>query len=108
MRAAPRGALGVTDDGFEDEVVEVEISDVIDLHSFAPRDIPKVVEAYLEAAAERGYLEVRLIHGKGTGFQRRRVREILTQSPRVLEFFDAPPQRGAWGATIVRLRQSTD
>jgi DNA-nicking Smr family endonuclease len=98
----------VTDDGSEDEIVEVEISDVIDLHSFAPRDIPKVVEAYIEAAAERGYPEVRLIHGKGKGFQRRRVREILTQSPLVLELFDAPPQRGAWGATIVRLRRSSD
>jgi len=98
----------MTDDDCEDELVEVEITDVIDLHTFAPRDIPKVVEAYLEAASEQGYREVRLIHGKGTGFQRRRVREVLGRSSQVLEFFDAPPARGAWGATIVRLRQPPD
>jgi DNA-nicking Smr family endonuclease len=98
----------MTTDDCEDELVEVEITDVIDLHTFAPRDIPTVVEAYLEAASEQGYREVRLIHGKGKGFQRRRVREVLTGSPQVLEFFDAPPARGAWGATIVRLRQPPD
>ncbi len=69
-----------------------------------PRDIPEVALGYLEAAAERGYREVRLIHGKGTGFQRRRVQEILRSHPLVEEFFDAPPTRGAWGATIARLR----
>ena len=87
------------------EVVEVPIGDAIDLHSFAPRDIPTVVEGYLEAAAERGFREVRLIHGKGKGVQRRRVQEILREHALVEEFFDAPPGRGAWGATVVRLRE---
>ena len=86
------------------EVVEVAIEEAIDLHSFAPRDIPTVIEGYLEAAAERGFREVRLIHGKGKGVQRRRVQEILSTHPLVEEFFDAPATRGAWGATIARLR----
>lgn len=88
----------------DDEPVEVlPIEDCIDLHGFAPRDIPSVVEAYLEAAIEKGFNEVRLIHGKGIGFQRQRVREVLANHPRVVEFRDAPPTRGGWGATLVRL-----
>ena len=88
--------------------IEVEITDAIDLHTFRPRDIPLVVQGYLEAAHERGFAEVRLIHGKGTGFQRKRVQEILADHPLVLEYFDAPPSRGAWGATIARLRVAGD
>ncbi len=90
-------------DDTPDEIV-VEITDAIDLHTFAPRDIPAVVRGYLEAAHEKGLLEVRLIHGKGKGFQRGRVREILEATPFVEEFFDAPPGRGFWGATVARLR----
>ena len=80
------------------------IDDAIDLHTIQPRDIPTAVEAYLEAALEAGLSEVRLIHGKGKGVQRRRVQEILRDHPKVETFFDAPPSRGAWGATIARLQ----
>ena len=81
----------------------LEIEDSIDLHAFAPRDVLSVVEAYLEAAHERGFREVRLIHGRGTGFQRARVRQLLAAHPLVLRFADAPPSRGGWGATLVWL-----
>lgn len=91
----------MTDD---EEVVVVPIEDSLDLHTFLPREIPAVVESYLEAASETGFREVRLIHGRGTGFQRERVRSVLTGLPDVESFQDAPPERGGWGATIVRLR----
>lgn len=81
----------------------LEIEDSIDLHAFAPPDVLSVVEAYLEAAHERGFREVRLIHGRGTGFQRARVRQLLAAHPLVLRFADAPPSRGGWGATLVWL-----
>ena len=87
------------------EPVELPLEDVIDLHTFAPRDVPAVVEAYLEAAARAGFREVRLIHGKGTGFQRKRVREVLAEHPLVEDYQDAPPGRGTWGATLVWLRR---
>ena len=88
----------------EPDVVEVPIEDSIDLHAFAPRYIPAVVEGYLEAAVERGFREVRLIHGKGKGVQRARVQQICGSSPWVERFENAPPGRGAWGATLVWLK----
>jgi len=48
---------------------------------------------------------VRLIHGKGTGTQRAIVRSVLAGHPDVLRFFDGPPERGGWGATVVVLRR---
>ena len=87
-----------------DEPVPIPIEDALDLHAFAPRDIPSVVEEYLEAAQARGFREVRLIHGRGQGVQRSIVRSVLTRHPLVEGFADAPPERGGWGATIVRLR----
>jgi DNA-nicking Smr family endonuclease len=86
----------------------IPIEDALDLHAFAPRDIPEVVRDYLDEAAARGFREVRLIHGKGIGFQRERVRRLLETHPSVEAFHDAPAERGHWGATIVRLRPRRD
>ncbi len=85
-----------------DEVV-VPIEDQIDLHSFRPRDVRSVVESYLEEARTAGFAEVRLIHGRGIGVQRKIVRSLLARHPDVVEFFDAPDLRAGRGATIVRL-----
>lgn len=85
------------------EVVEVPIEDALDLHAFAPREIPDVVCSYLEAAHAAGFREVRLIHGRGIGVQRTRVQATLARHPLVERFGDAPPDRGGWGATIAWL-----
>lgn len=82
----------------------IPIEDSFDLHSFLPRDVPGVVLDYLEESRRRGLKEVRVIHGKGTGTRRAQVRELLAANPLVAEFFDAPPERGAFGATIVILK----
>jgi hypothetical protein len=97
------------DDGYDDpEVpVEVPVEDSIDLHSFPPRDVPDVVDAYLEAAVEKGFGEVRLIHGRGIGVQRDRVQKLLARHPMVSGFHDAPPDRGGWGATVAYLKQES-
>jgi len=87
-----------------DEPVILPIEDWLDLHAFAPRDIPSVVDEYLRAARQRGLGEVRLIHGRGTGTQRAVVQLLLTAHPLVARFFDAPPERGGWGATVVVLK----
>jgi DNA-nicking Smr family endonuclease len=90
--------------GFSDPL-GVPIEDALDLHTFAPRDVASVVDDYLEAAWARGLREVRLIHGKGIGTQRTIVRAVLARHPRVEAFADAPPDRGHWGATVVRLKR---
>jgi DNA-nicking Smr family endonuclease len=94
-----------SDDPFPEPVV-VPIEDALDLHAFAPRDIQSAVGAYLEAASAAGFREVRLIHGRGKGVQRERVREVLEMHPLVTEFHDAPSERGGWGATLVLLKPS--
>ena len=86
-----------------DEVV-LEPTDVLDLHSFPPRDVAELVRDYLDVAAERGWPQVRIVHGKGAGVQRERVRSILAADPRVEAFGDAPGEAGGWGATWARLR----
>ncbi len=84
-------------------VVEVAIEDSIDLHHFRAKDIPDVVHDYLEAARNKGFTEVRLIHGKGIGVQRQRVQAILRTHPLVVRYCNAPPHRGGFGATLVWL-----
>jgi DNA-nicking Smr family endonuclease len=88
----------------DSEPVPLPIEDSLDLHAFAPKDVRPVVEEYLREAAASGFREVRLIHGRGIGVQRASVQSLLAGHPLVLRFFDAPPERGGWGATVVMLR----
>ena len=95
------------DDGeaaVEPETIVVEITDTFDLHDFHPREIPELVDAYLEAAQEKGFIDVRIVHGRGKGVQRARVQSLLNGHTRVESFADAPGDRGGWGATLVKLR----
>lgn len=89
---------------WEAEPLEMEITDVLDLHSFLPREVPSVVREYLDAAYEKGLRELRIIHGRGAGVQRRTVRTLLERDPRVTAFGDAPPGAGGWGATWVVMK----
>jgi DNA-nicking Smr family endonuclease len=85
--------------------VVLPIEDVLDLHAFAPRDVPSVVEEYLREAVRRGFGEVRLIHGRGQGVQRAVVHRLLSGHPLVARFCDAPAERGGWGATVAVLKR---
>jgi dsDNA-specific endonuclease/ATPase MutS2 len=67
--------------------------------------VAAVVADYLEEAHRSGFAEVRLIHGRGIGVQREIVRSVLGRHPLVEGFADAPPERGGWGATLVRLKR---
>ena len=81
--------------------VRVPIKREIDLHAFAPRDIPSVVAEYIDAAAAAGFDQVRLVHGRGRGIQRGIVQQTLDRHEKVLEFWDDPASQ--LGATIARL-----
>ena len=85
------------------EPVQLELTDVFDLHSIPPRDVERVVVEYLSEAHCVGFRTIRIIHGKGIGAQRELVRRILSRSDFVLSFSDAPPDAGGWGATIAHL-----
>ena len=88
------------------EPVEIEITDVFDLHTIPPREVKAVVEEYLHQAHHKGFPVVRIIHGKGIGVQREIVRKILARTSFVQDWADAPPDAGGLGATIVRFSQS--
>ncbi len=77
--------------------------DELDLHSFAPRDVPELVRDWLDDRAAAGSTSLRLVHGKGIGVQRERVRALLARDPRVVRFADAPLGAGSWGATVIDL-----
>ena len=91
------------DSPFEEPVV-LPLADSIDLHPFSPKEIPSVVEEYLQQCFEAEILEVRIIHGKGSGVQRNIVRSILEKHPAVASFHEAPAEAGGWGATVVVLK----
>ena len=87
-----------------EEPVRIPITGEFDLHTFAPRDVQAAVEAYLEAASAIGLKALRIVHGKGIGVQREIVRRVLTRSPLVAGFRNAPEDAGGWGATLVDLK----
>ncbi len=85
-----------------DAPVRLPIEEALDLHAFAPRDIPGVVDEYLRAAHQAGFREVRLIHGRGRGVQRAVVHRLLARHPLVEAYWDAPESH--LGATVASLR----
>ncbi len=91
---------------FADPVV-IPISGELDLHTFSPRDLAPLLEDYLLACREQGLTQVRIIHGKGTGQLKARVRCLLAKNPLVLDCADADGTAGGWGATIVTLKPGT-
>lgn len=103
-RADADGAEAPLESPAPDPVVRLPIEDALDLHAFAPRDVSDLVGEYIAECVRRGFREVRIIHGRGTGTQRTIVRSVLGSHPLVEAFADAPPERGGWGATVVRLR----
>ena len=89
-----------------DGVLEFEVTDVLDLHTFHPSEVKDLVRDYLDLAWEKGLRKLRIIHGKGVGVQRRTVRKILERDPRVLIYGDPPGQSGGWGATWVEMGEA--
>ncbi len=87
----------------EDEIIQYPIEDSIDLHTFRPNEVKDLLKDYLEEAGEKGFEEVRIIHGKGTGVLRRIVHSVLESHPLVISFRQAGPEAGGWGATVAVL-----
>ena len=88
------------------DTIKLPIEDVLDLHTFHPRDIPDLLEDYLSECIRANIFSVRIIHGKGKGIQKKRVQNLLETIPFVKSFKDAPPDAGGWGATLVELKRA--
>ncbi len=93
----------MTEDFEEFDPVELPIDGTLDLHTFKPREVKDLVVEYLAVCRERGILDVRIIHGKGTGTLRRTVHSVLDKLPEVSSFRLAGGDGGGWGATLVTL-----
>lgn len=104
-RDPPPDAEADDDESLPDDLspVEIPITDVLDLHSFPPREVPGLVKDWLDEVCACGFRHVRIIHGRGSGVQRQTVRTILSRDPRVVAYGDAPPEGGGWGATWVEM-----
>ncbi len=87
-----------------DDASELPIDGILDLHTFNPREVKCLLIDYLAECRVRGILEVRIIHGKGTGALRRTVHAVLVRLPEVMSFELADSTAGGWGATLVSLR----
>ncbi len=94
-------------DDYDMQVVEIPINGVIDLHTFNPAEINDLLNDYINACVENSILDIRIIHGKGTGTLQKRVWSILKKHPFVGHFEFAPIEAGSWGATIARLKSES-
>ncbi len=82
------------------------ITDILDLHTFLPKEIPELLNDYFSECLKEKIYSVRVIHGKGEGILKKRVHSLLKKNPMVGSFHSAPPEAGGWGATLVNLKQA--
>ena len=54
------------------EPAQWPINGTLDLHLFQPKEVGDLVPEYLAERRKRGILQVRIVHGKGTGQLRER------------------------------------
>lgn len=88
----------------EQEPLVLPIDGTLDLHCFRPSDVKTLVPDYLEECRKRNILQVRIIHGKGTGTLRRTVHAILGRIKYVKKYGIPGEDGGSWGATLVDLQ----
>ncbi|MBN1559570.1 Smr/MutS family protein [candidate division KSB1 bacterium] len=104
LRSAAASASSNDDGDDESDLPEViEITDLIDLHGTPVDIIPALVQDFIDNALSLGLARVQIIHGKGRSRLKHLVYQQLKGHPRVVRFYDAPPELGGWGRTIVEL-----
>jgi DNA-nicking Smr family endonuclease len=86
--------------------IRIPITDVLDLHTFNPKEVPDLLNDYFAECMNKNIQQVRIIHGKGRGILKKRVEHILKKHPRVLSFKPAEMNAGGWGAVIVELKRT--
>ncbi|HEX8910497.1 MAG TPA: Smr/MutS family protein [Anaeromyxobacteraceae bacterium] len=92
----------------DDDPIPLPLDGTLDLHTFRPGEVKDLVPEWLAACQARGLLQVRIVHGKGSGALRRTVQALLARSPLVRAFRTADEAGGGWGATLVDLAQDPE
>jgi DNA-nicking Smr family endonuclease len=90
------------------EPVELPIDGILDLHLFRPAEIKELIPEFITECKKRDILEIRIIHGKGTGTLRRIVHSILEKNPDVEYFRLCSESGGGWGATEATLKRPAE
>ena len=86
------------------EPVAIPITGELDLHTFQPREVTRLLDDYFAECSKRGLRRIRVIHGKGIGTLRETVHAHLRRSKNVAGFALGDETSGGWGATWVTLR----
>lgn len=91
-----------------DDIPElIVVTDELDLHGTPMQIIPEMINEFLANAVQMKLSRLQIIHGKGKSRLKHLVLHILQDDARVVAFYDAPPQLGGWGRTVVDIKAST-
>jgi len=96
--------FSVTPDDDSVDPIAIPITGELDLHTFRPGELTRLLDDYFEECLKRGILRVRVVHGKGIGTLRTTVHAHLRCSSQVSGFAQGDETSGGWGATWVTLR----
>ncbi|MDY6916301.1 MAG: endonuclease MutS2 [Candidatus Cloacimonadota bacterium] len=61
------------------------------------------LDSFIDDALYAGLKKIRIIHGKGTGALRNKIRNKLKKDKRISNFYTPPPEAGGTGVTIAEL-----
>ena len=84
--------------------IDLPITGELDLHTFRPAEVTRLLDDYFAACQQRGIHRVRVVHGKGTGTLRATVHAHLRRSAGIASYVQGDETSGGWGATIVTLK----
>ena len=76
----------------------------IDLHGLTREQAAAEVNEFLRQCLARGHRCVRIVHGKGLGVLKAKLRKWLPQRDEVLAYCEAPAHEGGSGALLVLLK----
>lgn len=76
----------------------------IDIRGQNYEDARSIIEKYIDDACLSGLKQVRVIHGKGTGVLREKLRKYFKKNKHIKSFQDAPYNEGGNGVTVVELK----
>jgi DNA mismatch repair protein MutS2 len=80
-----------------------DVADEIDLRGLAAEDVAQPLARGVDRAVAAGRPRLRIVHGKGGGVLRERVRELLAADPRVRAFRLGQWHEGGSGVTVAEL-----